>query len=387
MKEFYISSTKYTIQERKTQKNGKVYDVVFRIVTQDGTEKQKKLSGYKTKKLASEAYTDFVTQNCELLKGAKKITAAKVAKNEPTLAELYRIYVQYISSVNKESVIYDKIKTMDRYVMPKFGDRRPSTITEEEIREWQSDVFAHIVRDGKKISHKYACKIRSFFSDFYKWANETYKIPNPFKNVRIPPKSKNEPKNKRKKTGKFWKESEMSAFISAVDDPKYKCLFTVMLYTGHRKGEIFSLKEEDFIPSRENCQKIRFHSSITRKTLDNTTWKENSTKEGKDQVVPVCKRVRDALAEYKGEFPYYFGGEKPAAEQTVTRRFKKYTEAAGLPEITEHGMRHSFVSLLAHQKASIFVIAELVGDEPEQILRTYGHFYDDDMIEAVGKIV
>lgn len=42
--EFYISSTKYTLQERMT-KRGKVYDVVFRIVTLDGKEKQKKVVG------------------------------------------------------------------------------------------------------------------------------------------------------------------------------------------------------------------------------------------------------------------------------------------------------------------------------------------------------
>ena len=52
---YYISSNKFNIQERQTKKNGRVYDVVFRITTQDGYSKQKKLSGYKTKTLAKEA--------------------------------------------------------------------------------------------------------------------------------------------------------------------------------------------------------------------------------------------------------------------------------------------------------------------------------------------
>lgn len=30
-KKYYISSTKYAIQERQTKKHGRVYDVVFRI--------------------------------------------------------------------------------------------------------------------------------------------------------------------------------------------------------------------------------------------------------------------------------------------------------------------------------------------------------------------
>ena len=44
MIEFYISSTKYTLQERQT-KRGKVYDVVFRVVDLSGNEHQKKLCG------------------------------------------------------------------------------------------------------------------------------------------------------------------------------------------------------------------------------------------------------------------------------------------------------------------------------------------------------
>ncbi len=67
MIEYYTSSTKYSLQERMTRR-GKVYDVVFRIVTLDGIEKQKKLSGFATKTLAKQGYTDFITSKCELVK-------------------------------------------------------------------------------------------------------------------------------------------------------------------------------------------------------------------------------------------------------------------------------------------------------------------------------
>ena len=65
--EYYISSNKYSLHERQT-KRGRVYDVVFRIITLDGDEKQKKLSGFTTKALAKQAYVDFVTSKCELVK-------------------------------------------------------------------------------------------------------------------------------------------------------------------------------------------------------------------------------------------------------------------------------------------------------------------------------
>ena len=68
MAEFYISSTKHSIRERRTKNNGKVYDVVFRITDKFGNAAQKKLSGYKTKALARAAHAKFITEHCEVNK-------------------------------------------------------------------------------------------------------------------------------------------------------------------------------------------------------------------------------------------------------------------------------------------------------------------------------
>jgi hypothetical protein len=78
MEKYYISSNKYSLQERQT-KRGKVYDVLFRIVTMDGVEKLKRLSGFSTKSLAKQGYIDFVTTYCELVKNnpLKKKNTAK----------------------------------------------------------------------------------------------------------------------------------------------------------------------------------------------------------------------------------------------------------------------------------------------------------------------
>ena len=86
MAEYYISSNKYSLQERQT-KRGRVYDVVFRIITLDGDEKQKKLSGFTTKALAKQAYVDFVTTKCELVKN-NPIKKKDPSKKEPTVREL-----------------------------------------------------------------------------------------------------------------------------------------------------------------------------------------------------------------------------------------------------------------------------------------------------------
>ena len=108
MEHYYISSTKANIQERQTKLNGKVYDIVFRIVTLD--EKQKRLSGYKTKALAKEAHLEFILNYCELVKHnpIKKKKAVEQGKDELTVEALAPLYIASMSNQNKDSTIYDR---------------------------------------------------------------------------------------------------------------------------------------------------------------------------------------------------------------------------------------------------------------------------------------
>lgn len=52
-----------------------------------------------------------------------------------------------------------------------------------------------------------------------------------------------------------------------------------------------------------------------------------------------------------------------------------------------HDLRHSFVSMCIHLGASVYVVASLIGDTPEQILKTYGHLYESDKANIIAKIV
>ena len=117
MVEYYISSTKYSLQERMTRR-GKVYDVVFRIVTLDGIEKQKKLSGYANKTLAKQAYTDFVTSKCELVKN-NPIKKKNPQKEDLLVGNLIREYLSALFNQNKDSSIYAKQNIFRIFILNK----------------------------------------------------------------------------------------------------------------------------------------------------------------------------------------------------------------------------------------------------------------------------
>ena len=69
---------------------------------------------------------------------------------------------------------------------------------------------------------------------------------------------------------------------------------------------------------------------------------------------------------------------------SVERDFKQYIALAGVPPITIHGLRHSFVSMCIHHGANDMVVAELIGDKPEQVLKAYCHLLEVDKAKIVS---
>ncbi len=84
--------------------------------------------------------------------------------------------------------------------------------------------------------------------------------------------------------------------------------------------------------------------------------------------------------------PFYFGGNAPIHENTIAHAFDRYIEKSGVKRIRIHDLRHSFVSMCIHLGASVYVVADLIGDTVAQVFKTYGHLYDEDKQEIISRI-
>ena len=372
--EFYISSNKYSLQERMTNK-GKVYDLMFRVVTLDGIEKQKKKSGFATKTLAKQWYMEFVTEKCELVRN-NPLKKRDPKKEEPYVGEFIREYMATLGNDNKYTTIYDKNNVYRLFVLPYYENKKPKDLTLQELVGWVDTIWnLKNPRNGEYYSYKQLSKIRGHFNVFLNWLELRYGYKNYLPDV---PKKK---KRVAKTEMKFWTREQFEQFIAVVDDPMYHALFTFMFYTGRRKGELFALTPADVKPTS-----IKVNKSLTRKTKSDSTFEITSTKAEKTQNIPVCKTVQKEIASYKGDDPFYFGGDKPLASTTVKRVFDNYCNQAGVEIIRIHDLRHSFVSMLIHLGANLMVVADLIGDTVEQVMKTYGHLYQEDKLNILSKI-
>lgn len=378
MQKYYISSTKYSLQERQTKKNGKVYDVVFRIVTLDGVEKQKKLSGFKSKSDAKAAYTAFVTENCTLVKNnpLKKKNTAEATLVAPTVRELIPQYIISLQNQNKDSSIYSKQSVFELFVLPSLGGLTIPELTKERLYQWQDELWTKKnPRTGEHYSFNYLKKARGYFNAFLAWCESRHGYTNNLTRVTMPKK------RTQKTEMQIWTREEFEQFISAVDDPMYHALFTTMFFTGRRKGEVLALTPEDV---KSDC--IVFNKAVSYKTLNESLYTITSTKAEKKYTTPICEPLRAELDCYVGQFPFFFGGDRPLPWETVRRRFDMYIKKADVKRIRLHDLRHSFVSMLIHLGANMTVVADLIGDTIEQVTKTYGHMYEEDKISIMRRL-
>lgn len=381
MTEYYIYSNKFTIQERKTKK-GTVYDVVFRVITLNGEEKQKRLSGFETKALAKRAHAQFVTEKCEVISVRPK-KEEKTLKNEIMVAEAIKEYLAYLLSheENKDSVIYDKQNVFSLFITSYLGGVKLKDLDRQALEAWHEKILlSRNPKTGRPYSTKYYIKIRGYLNSLLVWVEYRYDYPN------LLPKIKRPKVKISEHVIKFWTAEDFEKFISNVDNTMYHCLFTMMFYTRRRKGELFALSPADIHGDR-----ILWSKSVSKKNLKgkagaDATYIITSTKEDKIQELPICKRVQNEIARYGGAEPFFFGGQKPLAETTVTRAFQNYCRKADVEIIRIHDLRHSFASMLLRNGENYKVIADLLGDTVEQVMKTYCHIGDKDLFHAVSRL-
>ena len=190
------------------------------------------------------------------------------------------------------------------------------------------------------------------------------------------------PKRKvQKKEYSIWTKEDFDKFISCDMFEKYKTLFTLLFYSGIRIGEAQALKVSDY-----NGKDIFVHATYSKKTLDGTPYKITETKNYKARHVPLPKACIEVLDEWvkdrhKNEFLF---GKTPVALNPIRNALDRYSESAGVPRIRIHDLRHSYVSMLISKGANFAVVAALIGDTLDQVIKTYAHSIEEDKIKVIS---
>lgn len=345
-------------EQTKTRK----WFVRFRIV-EFGKLKQKKLSGFNTKRDAEKAYIEYINKIPSQKQTSK-------SNSELTFSSLYDRYLEYSKERVKPSTYFDMKANIDNHLIPYFGSMKLFKITKHDVLNWQTKL------NKQNFSYNFKSNLRTLLSGIFKYSVLYFDLP-------INPVSQVEPfvNKEPKKEMMIWTVDEFKKFISVIDDKLYYTLFSFFYLTGCRKGEIYALTWDkiNFITNE-----VIIDKSLTRK-VKGCPYFITTTKTGENRTVLLPNNLvillkNHYLAQNNPEMKdFVFGGKKPLADNTVARRLKVYSEKAEVPEIHLHCFRHSHASLLISTGQSIVSVAKRLGHASiEQTLNTYAHLMPNE---------
>jgi integrase len=181
-------------------------------------------------------------------------------------------------------------------------------------------------------------------------------------------------------------EAQVKALLEKTEDPKYRMLFMLAIFTGARQGEFLGLKWEDIdLKSGEVHFKRTFNNG---RFFAPKTRKSNRTLTLGPVTLTELKKWR--LACPKNELNLLFPNEagEPLDHHNMVRRyFKPALDKAELPAIRFHDLRHTYASIRLDQGDSIGEVSEDLGHStPTVTLNVYTHKFRRNNKEAAKRL-
>jgi integrase len=319
---------------------------------------------WKTKREAKEAMDVF-------------LLSVKTNYDKITVDQLFMLYREH----TKEKIKQHSIDTQDNYyfnhIKPYLGDLIIRNISPRDILKWQNYLVS------KKFSNRYSSSIQHFFRTLINFGLKyEYINRNPFKGDFIVNHEE------KKEEMEIWTIDEFNRFIPYAPNLMYEAFFTVLYWSGLRKGEAAALRVEDidFKNSQINVTKTYdFVNKIstlpkTRNSIRTVAITDNV----KSLLEALCK-AHKASYEYS-EDRYVFGYDAPLAATTIERIKHKMCLASGVKEIRVHDLRHSHVSLLVSLGFSPIEIAKRLGHTVDMVNNVYSHLFKDSQQRMVDRL-
>jgi integrase len=197
----------------------------------------------------------------------------------------------------------------------------------------------------------------------------------------------------KKKERKPWSVEQAERFLAYTADHRLSGAWALLVYTGMREGEVLGLQvtSVDFAGAQLEVR----HNLVEIEGKIEGLFEPKSRRS--KRTIPLIPEVVSALRTHRARMleeghagnAYMFPSEAgtPILKSNLFRAFQNLAEAAGLPRITIHDLRHTAGSLLLKAGVSPKVIQEILGHEDIKLtLDTYVHVDQEQKAEALGKL-
>jgi integrase len=304
------------------------------------------------------------------LKRAKRLGGTALATNSrETLAEFAELWWRRHAAPNlQRHTLAGYASMLDVHIIPRIGQVRLQSLSPEIVGDFRAEMAATGV--GDPAIRKTLSLLQSILERAVEWRHLDS---NPARGIR-------KPSQRRTSVVRPLSPQTVEAIRMHLLDHDHQLdatVVSVLAYAGLRPGEAIGLRWHDV-----GERTLLVERSVAFGQL-------KSTKTGKTRSVRLLAPLAEDLAAWHEAtlrpgptdliFPSPDGSPWNAdrARNWRKRTFAEAAEAAGVPKARPYDLRHSFVSLLIAQGASVVEVASQAGHAPTMALDTYTHLFDE----------
>lgn len=286
-------------------------------------------------------------------KGVNPNDEKKRFRQEATLGELFKEFMERYSKLEKKSWIYDQRE------IPKFYDtwfaRKISDITKQQIQKRHEEIKAN---HGLYQANRSLERLRVMYNKAIEWG---WDGTNPTNGIK---------KYKEIKRDRFLLVHEVSSFFNAVneEDSLIHDYIWLSLMTGARKSNVLAMRWSE----------IDFNASL---------WRIPDTKNGEPVIIPLIPRAVNMLNERynqrKTEW-VFDSPTKPGAHFVDPKKaWGRILERAGIEDLRIHDIRRTLGSWQAMTGASLSVIGKSLGHKSTEATNIYARLQNDTVRDSI----
>jgi len=300
------------------------------------------------------------------------------ARADLTIAALCDLYFAEGCTTKKLTTLYTDRGRAKRHIVPLLGSRRAGTVTRADVERFLADVATGktartektrargkaVVKGGRGTATRTVGLLGAIFTFA---VSRGIRADNPVRGVK---------RFKDRKMERFLNSGEMGALGEALraeaaagGNASAVNVIRLLVVTGCRKNEIQRLKWSEVDPAM-SCLRLE------------------DSKSGQ-KVVPIGAAALAILSKIpKGTSTFVFPtqGDDGKPFQEVDKTWRVVREAAGLPDVRLHDLRHTFASAGLLAGYGLPVLGKLLGHADTATTQRYAHIADSPVKVAADAI-
>jgi integrase len=274
------------------------------------------------------------------------------------------------------------------YLRPRFGRRRVSAITVDDVAALIADMQA----DGK--AGWTQRNVLTTLSGFYTWASSPrrgHAPANPVSQL-----ERDERPKVRKRMGRVLQPAEIRALLASTTSDRYRALLATAIFTGLRLQELLALRwqDVDFAASE-----IRVRNQLSRKDRRLVELKTDAAARDVTLRAELARLLKEHRMRslYKRPQDFVFATEagRPLGWRNVERRAIDAAYAAAVkakrlpvdrPKPVMHDCRHTFGSMLVAEGRDVYSVKRMMGHaNVSTTIDVYGGEFDRQRDRRAGE--